>query len=83
MALTDMTVRNAKPQDKAYKLTDSNELFLFISPAGSKLWRFRYRFENKEQTFSIGSYRIQSGDSQNQRCRNTTKILDGQSAARS
>ena len=23
MALTDMTVRNAKPQDKAYKLTDS------------------------------------------------------------
>lgn len=56
MALTDMTVRNAKPQDKAYKLTDSNGLFLFISPAGSKLWRFRYRFENKEQTFSIGPY---------------------------
>ncbi|EDH5631370.1 integrase [Salmonella enterica subsp. enterica serovar Claibornei] len=56
MALTDMTVRNAKPLDKAYKLTDSNGLFLFISPAGSKLWRFRYRFENKEQTFSIGPY---------------------------
>ena len=56
MALTDMAVRNAKPQDKAYKLTDSNGLFLFISPAGSKLWRFRYRFENKEQTFSIGPY---------------------------
>ena len=56
MALTDMTVRNAKPQDKAYKLTDSNGLFIFISPAGSKLWRFRYRFENKEQTLSIGPY---------------------------
>lgn len=56
MALTDMAVRNAKPQDRAYKLTDSNGLFLFISPAGSKLWRFRYRFENKEQTFSIGPY---------------------------
>lgn len=56
MALTDMTVRNTKPQDRAYKLTDSNGLFLFISPAGSKLWRFRYRFENKEQTFSIGPY---------------------------
>lgn len=56
MALTDMAVRNAKPQNKAYKLTDSNGLFLFISPAGSKLWRFRFRFENKEQTFSIGPY---------------------------
>ncbi|WP_237931615.1 tyrosine-type recombinase/integrase [Buttiauxella sp. S19-1] len=56
MALTDMTVRNAKLQNKAYKLTDSSGLFLFISPAGSKLWRFRYRFENKEQTFSIGPY---------------------------
>lgn len=56
MALTDMAVRAAKAKDKAYKLTDSNGLFLFISPAGSKLWRFRYRFENKEQTFSIGPY---------------------------
>ncbi|WP_439412482.1 tyrosine-type recombinase/integrase [Enterobacter ludwigii] len=56
MALTDIVVRNAKPQDKPYKLTDSNGLFLFISPAGSKLWRFRYRFENKEQTLSIGPY---------------------------
>ncbi|CCJ71856.1 Integrase [Cronobacter condimenti 1330] len=56
MALTDMTVRNAKPKDKAYKLTDSIGLFLFISPAGSKLWRFRYRFENKEQTFCMSPY---------------------------
>ncbi|NDO80630.1 hypothetical protein CJP72_07545 [Citrobacter sp. NCU1] len=51
-----MTVRNAKFKDKVYKLTDSNGLFLFISPTGSKLWRFRYRFENKDQTFSIGHY---------------------------
>lgn len=56
MALTDMAVRNAKPKDKAYKLTDSNGLFLFISSAGSKLWRFRYRFDGKEQTLSVGSY---------------------------
>ena len=45
MALTDTTIKNAKPREKAYKLYDSAGLYLFISPAGGKLWRSQRREE--------------------------------------
>lgn len=56
MALTDTTVRSAKPKDKAYKLYDDNGLFIQITPAGGKWWRFKYRFEGKEKLLSFGTY---------------------------
>lgn len=37
--LTDLKVRNAKPQAKPYKLFDANRLFLLVAPGGGKLWR--------------------------------------------
>lgn len=36
MALTDVKVRTAKPQEKAYKLSDEKGLFLYLTPNGSK-----------------------------------------------
>ena len=54
--LTDTKVRNEKPRDKPFKLTDGGGLFLFISPSGGKLWRFRYQFDGKEKLLSIGPY---------------------------
>lgn len=56
MALTDMKVRSAKPEEKAYKLTDGNGLFLLIHPNGSKYWRLRYRSDGKEKTLALGLY---------------------------
>lgn len=56
MALTDTKIRAAKPKDKAYKLSDDGGLYLFITPAGGKLWRLKYRFNNKEKTLSFGAY---------------------------
>ncbi len=56
MALTDTRVRNAKPQQKPYKLGDTEGLFLFITPAGGKLWRLKYRFAGKEKLLSLGRY---------------------------
>ncbi len=53
MALSDTKVRSAKSEDKAYKLTDGNGLFLLVHPNGSKYWRFRYRFGGKEKDASI------------------------------
>jgi len=41
--LNDAKVRAAKPREKAYKLTDSNRLFLLVTPSGGKLWRWNYR----------------------------------------
>lgn len=34
MALTDTTIRNAKPLAKPYKLTDEKRLFLLVQPSG-------------------------------------------------
>jgi integrase len=54
--LTDRAVRAAAPRDKAYKLSDSAGLFLYVTPKNHKSWRFKFRFENKEQLLTLGSY---------------------------
>lgn len=54
--LTDTKIRNAKPKEKPYKLTDSNGLYLEVRPNGSKLWRYRYRIGGKENLFAVGDY---------------------------
>jgi len=54
--LTDTAVRNAKPQEKSYRLTDGEGMYLEVSPAGGKLWRLKYRFEGKEKRLSFGAY---------------------------
>ncbi|CAJ0558648.1 MULTISPECIES: tyrosine-type recombinase/integrase [Morganellaceae] len=56
MALTDTKVRAAKPDEKAYTLTDSDGLFLYVHPNGSKYWRFRFRFGGKQHLMAFGVY---------------------------
>lgn len=56
MPLTDTKVKNAKPLDKEYKLTDGFGMFLRITPKGSKYWQMAYRFDGKQKIFSIGVY---------------------------
>ena len=54
--LSDTEIRKAKPADKPYKMTDGGGLHVFVSPAGGKLWRYRYQFGGKEKLLSLGSY---------------------------
>lgn len=54
--LTDKEIQNAKPREKAYKLSDGDGLHLEVSPAGGKLWRLRYRFGGKEKMLALGKY---------------------------
>lgn len=56
MPLKDYEVKNAKPADKPYKLTDGGGLYLYISNTGARLWRYKYRIAGKEGTYSIGAY---------------------------
>ncbi|WP_321934420.1 tyrosine-type recombinase/integrase [Paraburkholderia sp. J8-2] len=56
MALTDTTVRTARPGEKSRKLFDSGGLFLFVTPSGGKLWRLKYRFGGKEKLLALGAY---------------------------
>lgn len=56
MVLTDSAVLNSKPGVKAVKLFDGKGLYLLVSPAGGKYWRFKYRFGGKELLLSMGGY---------------------------
>jgi len=54
--LTDTQCRNAKTSDKPLKLNDGKGLFLEVRPNGSKLWRYRYKINGKENLFAVGDY---------------------------
>jgi integrase len=56
MPLTDSQIRSTKPIERPQKLTDGGGLYLEIRPAGSKLWRYRYRIAGKENVFALGEY---------------------------
>jgi hypothetical protein len=40
MSLTDTEVRKAKTKDVAYRLSDARSLYVWVTPAGGKLWRW-------------------------------------------
>ena len=64
MPLTDTECRSARcPEGRAYvRLADAGGLYLEVtapgpkSPAGSKLWRWKYRYGGKEKRLSLGIY---------------------------
>ena len=56
MPLKDLEIKNAKPADRPFKLSDGEGMFLLVQPNGSKLWRMKYRLGGKERLLSFGSY---------------------------
>lgn len=58
MALTDTAIRTMKRQQKPFKMYDRDGLFLLVNPSGSRLWRWRYRFDGKEKLMALGEYPV-------------------------
>lgn len=56
MPLTAAEVRNAKPGEKPYKLADGGGLYLYVSPTGSRSWRMKYRYAEKEKLLTFGLF---------------------------
>jgi integrase len=60
--LTDAKIKAAKAADKDYKLVDSGRLFLHVTKAGGKHWRWNYDFGKNakgapaQKTLTFGSY---------------------------
>lgn len=54
--LTDAAVRKAKAAEKPFRLVDSGGLHLYVTAAGGKLWRMRYKIDGREKLLSIGAY---------------------------
>lgn len=55
MSLTDIAIKNAKSQDKQYKMSDSGGLYLLVSKSG-KYFRLDYRHLQKRKTLALGVY---------------------------
>lgn len=56
MPLTNIAISKAKPTGKTQRLFDSGGMYLEISPAGGKWWRWKYRYAGKEKRLSLGTY---------------------------
>ena len=54
--LTEVTVKNAKPRAKRYKLADAHGLYLEVMPSGSRSWRWKYRFGGAEKRLTFGPW---------------------------
>lgn len=54
--LNDARIRQAKSQERDYKLADYDGLYLLIRSTGTKLWRLNYRFTGKQKSLALGAY---------------------------
>ncbi len=76
--LNDTQIINFRPKDKLYRVSDSHGLCIEINPNGSKLWRHRYRFNNKATMIALGSYpEISLLDARKARDRNKKLLRQG------
>jgi integrase len=80
--LSDAKVRAAKSRANAYKLTDSNRLFLLVTPSGGKLWRWHYTYDGKQKSMAFGAYPLVSlGDARSKRDEAYTTLCEGRDPA--
>ncbi|MDP9084610.1 MAG: integrase arm-type DNA-binding domain-containing protein, partial [Pseudomonadota bacterium] len=55
--LTDAKIAKLKPTEEPYKRAIGKGLSILVTPAGGKLWRFRWRGDNgKERMLSLGVF---------------------------
>src|SRR5690242_3514274 len=59
--LTDRTVRAfvtkaREGQASTRKLSDGGGLYITLTPAGTPVWRLKYRFGGKERLYAVGVY---------------------------
>lgn len=56
MLLTDAKILKSPFREKSYTLRDGKGLHLYITNAKSRIWRYRYRWQGRGQTFTLGTY---------------------------
>lgn len=56
MPLTDVKIRQTKATDKPIRLIDGSGLFVEVTVAGTKYFRYRYKINGKGNVFAIGRY---------------------------
>lgn len=56
MPLSDTALRALKPMERRYKKVDQRGLYIEVEPNGSKLWRYKYRYDGVEKRIALGRY---------------------------
>jgi len=56
--LTELSIKQSKPKDKQYKLTDGEGMYLRVYPNGSKYWQLQFWFEGKQKILSFGVWPV-------------------------
>jgi len=56
LIVSDISIRTAKPKEKAYRIPDGGGLYMLVQKNGAKWWRLDYTFEGKRKTLSLGVY---------------------------
>lgn len=54
--LTDTKLKNLKPQDKLYKVSDRDGLYVAVLTSGAVSFRYDYRINGRRETLTIGRY---------------------------
>lgn len=54
--LTDTKLKNLKPREKLYKVTDRDGLYVAVQVSGSVSFRYDYRINGRRETLTIGRY---------------------------
>jgi integrase len=54
--LTDAALRNLKPKDKAYKVTDRDGLYVAVLKSGTISFRYNYSINGRQETLVLGQY---------------------------
>ncbi|MBG2970812.1 tyrosine-type recombinase/integrase [Proteus mirabilis] len=54
--LTDTKLRSLKPQDKLYKVSDRDGLYVAVTKNGVISFRYDYRFNGRRETVTFGRY---------------------------
>ena len=52
--LTELSIKQSKPKDKQYKITDGEGMYLRVYPNSSKYWQLQYRLDGKQKVLSLG-----------------------------
>ncbi|PHM51418.1 tyrosine-type recombinase/integrase [Xenorhabdus sp. KK7.4] len=54
--LTDTKLKNLKPTDKLYKISDRDGLYVAVTKAGTVSFRYDYRINGRRETVTLGRY---------------------------
>ena len=54
--LTDVALKNLKPNGRPYKVADRDGMYVYVSTGGAISFRFDYRMHGRRETLTLGRY---------------------------